>query len=1587
MRNSRVVVLVCSLSAVLACGTGGEAPPAVVESANGVAGNACTAADVDWTGITSDAAKVCSGGFEYSPQCCDAGRTAKKTCKHTHRQGDIAIQNIEIPQVCTKARTPWNTACTFGTAYCTICDAWGPSLPCNETHAQVKDVWAAVQAAWAGCTVDWRVTTAPPAPSVQAFTYRKNSPPGAPAPAANAPIMCTVVIHNVPTAHNMCTLAACDTAPDESCGYVDSLRPEDGRKYEQCTESKLGGRNPDKDPSYPTGTSYGLVAKSYCGLPDKAYTAANTSFATFLTNVQSVHRPTWRCLSGENISLGAGDATGVATKWDELATLANAQPAVNNAATTLLQHRQQFFELFGDRLDATRRAQAEALYAVNPVAVGGACGTRYVRDGIEASCPLQAAVEGKLAMCQRLLKDGHVPLALAELEADSCVAAASAASALPAACVHLRAEAASVGTELLRKVFAWFPEQDPNQPPAGLESPDSFDPARKARLQRRLATIQNHYDALKKVESGDALWRDVTTATGAFLRGAYLQSVNRINPAVAGASLLSQEQALATGYVVDREVLNALLTAWPQTNQPPLTKAPALLVLSDAMRSMSDRLVDVDFLHDFGCRFRDCRHGLQTEVSQLHALLGSMNDPAWLTSTANNASSLVRRPWRDIFKALEKGPGATVMTSAITDATGVAPSTNPGAVFRAGLNNPPAYAFAQVVAASKAKADSYRATGQFRGDFDVNRQYFGLLGSMLPFAKSNVETARSSLATAVSEVSSSRVTLLNQQMSYMSGVDDVTNLVNRLNQKGAEIKNLFGAIEGMRIAATVDKERFGSLGKSYEDAIRRLQASYSGEYVQAAFPARVVPVAAEATKLQAGVAPSDIAAIALAGPFVVTPGDLVLVAAQGDWSPTCAAQLVASQYQLTGVTSATTGPQGFSLSYANGTFSLQSHTVDDYSYWEDSTKVCASASIEVGVPIVPGGPPIGGSVKGSAEACHTTGNGRRTSDVTSNGTDYRSTAAFNAGLRLPNTPFPEYPAGALLAVTVRPVAGTTVRGIDRIVDVAVIQAPATTLLVEKMPNVVDALQGQEIYLVPNEVNSPSCTRAAGHAMTVTVKGLRGKERAALELQKAMAETYGWLEDTLRRTILPQHDLLPAQAKQLENEANMKLLLACQGDTTLPLAERTRCDLASFDQDLMQIYRTWVSYALADAERQVRMNKLQREMTIATMEWEALATQVVQQQRRNEIAWLLPAWTARSVDADHVRSSARDFVTAVEQHLYPFLLTKYPYTLTGNPDTTAAFRGIPGSAVLQGSGADPGLLAKLTTKLDWAFPFTTAAGDASAAMAEIIRLLDIEVGQVPPVEQPSATGADVVIMFTKPVTSADGSVVYVDPDLPGTDYPGTWASGLFRPASPERAQAFWDALIAGSAVEFDVLATDIYDWVRATDASGRSIPRYPGFQLSCEYSVPVIKAMGLFAATNTPGEAIWMNATASWVPASASPDTSYVLPSHAETFFMADSRWRTIGQLPVFYGTQEQVGSMFTYGASAPYAPGRKPIEFQAGAGLSATSRFVIPAGYRDTLDPVESGFRFVAGIGVILRVEFRQLGRPTWVPNCNPEIQ
>jgi hypothetical protein len=340
----------------------------------------------------------------------------------------------------------------------------------------------------------------------------------------------------------------------------------------------------------------------------------------------------------------------------------------------------------------------------------------------------------------------------------------------------------------------------------------------------------------------------------------------------------------------------------------------------------------------------------------------------------------------------------------------------------------------------------------------------------------------------------------SQLANILSGLQNatlITTIDQQISKNKFELRLRNAKISALRSSLNADDNSFGDKGLSLEKLFEQdlWRNVYSQDLVPYLFKQLVI------TSKSGTIANPDKEfivrnfAVNSDNALEAQKGDILTISASGRWSPTCAIERSwnPNDPYLEDIMSANTGPEGFNILYSTDHEKLisSSMAVSNTTYADigESNRSCTGGNASAGISFFG----TGGSVSRTRESCSFSTYGTRrdatSSESQSSLNASRSSASFANGVRRPDTPFPDMPAGALLLVAVP----RTTASIHNITEVHVIQESTTII----------SPQNSLYYLVVNDCLGDRTD--LGH-ISLTISQKRPIEFISLKLQKAMTDS-------------------------------------------------------------------------------------------------------------------------------------------------------------------------------------------------------------------------------------------------------------------------------------------------------------------------------------------------------------------------------------------------------------------------------------------------------------------------------------------------
>lgn len=1126
----------------------------------------------------------------------------------------------------------------------------------------------------------------------------------------------------------------------------------------------------------------------------------------------------WVTITGTGTT-GTLDIDAIQVEEGQVATAyslrSNGVPAHSDVRNRLVGHAKLVFEYKGEQLTAAQRDHVLSLYQTYPRAYED-----YGKHFAPPS-PTISDTEGKTEFCTRL-QEPHVTQSVLESFFSNgrsvtltCVDdMLTSVKNLPLATNDRQAlidGAREASVNLLQKTFSPVVTGSTSQ-------------ARRLGIQARLWLFGRWYGQVKTgvyVTDGEWTAADKIAKDTSVLAGTLWKSLYKDDVTALAASLKTDADIaahLSVGMAKDRELLRALLTDFTDPfNQtaPPLTNAPALYFLADGFRTMSDRLGMIAPYHDIGCRFLSCANtGKKSQTTALHEILASLHDPAALLTALSradslNASGTAFAPswsgadgWRDVL-GLVQSRHAAVVQSAVRDAITPSPSTYAPALVSDATNASfaPLAELSGMIKVARQRTDHFTDTGLLLRR-SASGLPTGLLESKLAQVQNSVVGAQGALTQRVAEYQGTRAQTASSLIQEIQLQQTQIGMDSRLSQAALRLIELSEDDENLKVSGSIDADRFSRQGMRYSELMKTLEDGLGAQLMRddttyvapATFPG-------QGRYTRNGGPIDGLNEVALVHPvtghFWKVTGDkghVVNLSVTGKWAPTCSLQALDGSFQgipvSAGIAEAQTGPEGYEFTYSGSTFSGREVRKTRSRGWS------LGASLLGSVASGGGAGPLAAAAALQATASYSMSGSRSTSSWS--GSESRNTAAFQLGIRLPNTPFPEFPAGSLLAVMVPPGSSNPVPAADY--DIQVVQAPATSIVFTK---------AADLFLV---VNDAECATFGAGNLTVDTMHLVPAAEKMEQLGTAMEAVHASFREQAD-AVIAQGRLLPTQTSAMREEAWQGLREACA------------CDLSPYPEAVRGFFGTWIDHEIVHIEREVELMQIGREMEHQMLDVAALRSELATLERQGRYARLLPLWSLRNLtfSNEYVRDATDNLARMVSEELYPFIHLRYQDVLTGSPVVIG----------LLDSGKEK--LERLID-LDWQDDTLDTVAirvkDATTALSDKLAEVINKDKASCPVENSAGCAVMVsraVVRFPNPYRRP-----FYESFLPP---PG-------KAADEARSAAVWDAInsyFTDPATARPIHVGVMYEDLFAAGTSNGSI--------GCKSASPVIRAMALYVVTS------------------------------------------------------------------------------------------------------------------------------------------
>jgi len=786
-------------------------------------------------------------------------------------------------------------------------------------------------------------------------------------------------------------------------------------------------------------------------------------------------------------------------------------------------------------------------------------------------------------------------------------------------------------------------------------------------------------DAAAAQRAGQLLarWRETSDVTGAFWRGIYrklyktgdpyVPPADELHPPVAGApgadagppgdaGVPPSAEVLASAahdqLDADRQIVKLAFTPFAsrldvargRAAALPLTHAPLLYVLHDALEAMHTRLTDLALYHDVGCAYLGCDAvSFPSETVRLWRLMSLLGDGEKLGQEVSTDRILhdegghviVRNQWLDpldklaqnhigldraIADALDKDVSQVVPADLLSNAISEIPA--------------PLATFAVTVRDAVAKVQAFEGGGLLLGP--ISKLTAGAHEDRLTQRRTLLSGYVDKLEARVTSYKSSIIDLARGLIQEFQLDALVAGADNHRKQTLAEIGELMDNQAALRNGILDAETAFANRMAGYAKL-----ASIDANAVVSKHAIAERHFAASSAKANGRVASFNFNAHDLSSeaPETLATGEILQLETTGHWAPSCAVSRLnpmvmpgLPEPRSLGVAHPFTGPEGYMLTLQGTTYQVQSHeeanSVADHLSFGTAFAACAGIRGAGGASIFGNG--IQAYFDISVCAKFDTGETRSSTstDQSGSGVDDRTTAAFSAGLHTPNAPFPQYPVGALLLV-ITPAGSPT-----QILDVKVVQAGATSYLA---PKPVD------VYFIANDL--AVCNDDDSNTLLVRGAVVQHRGQVLGQLEKAIGDAITGL-DARRAAIVKQGRLLPYVAASLKAEA-LRTIVATSG-----------VELATLPPSVQSFLDGWLDAVLARMELEIEHKRVSLDLSAKELQLMTEIDDLRYGTAQSRIASLLPGLALRNLDAAMIRGQARLVAGILLDDIYPLITIRH-----------------------------------------------------------------------------------------------------------------------------------------------------------------------------------------------------------------------------------------------------------------------------------------------------------------------------------------
>lgn len=664
-----------------------------------------------------------------------------------------------------------------------------------------------------------------------------------------------------------------------------------------------------------------------------------------------------------------------------------------------------------------------------------------------------------------------------------------------------------------------------------------------------------------------------------------------------------------------------------------------LQLLVDALMPLNERLTVLIDLHDLACELGSCGSSNSAAIRQVVALNASLDDPATYSAALSEAS-LIPASLLAVYKTIEKSHA--LLLAPLMQPEPVANEKRLGGLgadYHAKIATmdpiivpPHLRGFVNYLRKFKDLSNNVHKTGFFSG-YDSGVLEVGLDNDALLAVKNRNQVVTNQLQQKLDAYQSKRQELLTTMRQTVEADLNGAATSYSLRSVSLRLQNLVNDLNGVRASIAANKDSFSRYVAQLDRAENgKLFDTYNHQ--PGAADNLFFTASPKDAKFHDGEAlPADIAVFNFRK-MELAEGQYLRFSVTGSWAPVCALKKSAYagniNFQNTRVDSS-----GFTLASGAGETHVRSsstvHTETNYTDSHASLDGCLGVGLPLGSEFL----------SANLKACVGVTTGRRVenskSQVESHANQFSTDARFYSGMRLDNTPFPDYPAGSLLVV-IMPKGET-----------ALSKKIAVTVLANQAA--VFANQDSDLYLVVNDCVDPT---ALTDQLTINATRVSTKHEAAANTLRSALQGIKVIEEGAEKAIntgsISTRVLQTLKAQVIAN-------LTADG-TTPP-------DFYAFPV-LLNLFNYWLDNEVLKVELMAEARSLERQIDILALEQERFQAAEKSNAQIKNIIELQYHFASNAADLYFIVEPLNRAVSYLRTRLIPMIKLHYPKVLKDIP---------------------------------------------------------------------------------------------------------------------------------------------------------------------------------------------------------------------------------------------------------------------------------------------------------------------------------